>query len=56
MPPVKIPDDIFDIDMSLVDFTKPDFGDMNVPIPIPQVPDFDKDITVFSFDPDDFVL
>ena len=39
MPPVKIPDEIFDIDMSLVQFTTPDFGDMGDPILLPS-PDF----------------
>ena len=55
LPPVTLPDEMFDIDMSEVDLTIPDFSDMGDPIPIPPVPDYDKDITIFSFDPDDFV-
>ena len=39
MPPVQIPDDIFDIDMSVVDVTIPDFSDMGDPIPIPPIPE-----------------
>ena len=45
MPPVQIPDDIFDIDMSEVEFTDPDFGDMGEDILLPS-PDFDEDATL----------